>query len=114
MQIPIGIGKSTSYDAHDGDDDEMQRFSKWGTLLSPERETVRRAGSMRSARRSTSDAGVKLGVPTSSRTFLPAGIEIAVPLGRKEPVLLNTPHPRSDPKDLGERRSRTRTRRSRS
>jgi hypothetical protein len=25
---PIGIGKSTSHDAHDGDDDELQRFSK--------------------------------------------------------------------------------------
>jgi len=25
---PIGIGKSTVYDAHDGDDDELQRFSK--------------------------------------------------------------------------------------
>jgi hypothetical protein len=28
-----------------------------------------------------SDARVKLGVPTSSRTSLPASIEIAVPLG---------------------------------
>ena len=25
---PIGIGKSTADDAHDGDDDELQRFSK--------------------------------------------------------------------------------------
>ena len=25
---PIGIGKMTSHDAHDGDDDELQRFSK--------------------------------------------------------------------------------------
>jgi hypothetical protein len=25
---PIGIGKSTSHDAHDGDDDGLQRFSK--------------------------------------------------------------------------------------
>jgi hypothetical protein len=25
---PIGIGKSTAHDAHDGDDDELQKFSK--------------------------------------------------------------------------------------
>ena len=25
---PISIGKSTAHDAHDGDDDELQRFSK--------------------------------------------------------------------------------------
>jgi hypothetical protein len=36
---------------------------------------------MGSVRPSKSDAGVKLGVPTSSRTSLPAGIEITVPLG---------------------------------
>jgi hypothetical protein len=31
----IGMGKSAAYDAHDGDDDELQRFSKGGgdTLL---------------------------------------------------------------------------------
>jgi hypothetical protein len=28
VENPIGIGKSTSHDAHDGDDDELQRFSK--------------------------------------------------------------------------------------
>jgi hypothetical protein len=28
VENPIGIEKSTSYDAHDGDDDELQRFSK--------------------------------------------------------------------------------------
>ena len=27
---PIGIGKSTTHDAHDGDDDELQGFSKIG------------------------------------------------------------------------------------
>ena len=33
------MGKSTAHDAHDGDDDELQRFSKWGggTLLGDER-----------------------------------------------------------------------------
>src|SRR5829696_8137671 len=35
-KIPIGIGKSTSHDAHDGDDDELQRFSKRGAPLYPE------------------------------------------------------------------------------
>jgi hypothetical protein len=45
------------------------------------RETVLGAGSLRSAKATKSDAGVKLGVPTSSRTSLPARIEIAVPLG---------------------------------
>src|SRR5215218_645497 len=54
-----------------------------------------------------SDARVKLGVPTSSRTSLPARIEIAVPPGREEPALLNTPHPRSDCQDLGERQFST-------
>jgi hypothetical protein len=29
-RYPIGIGKSTSCDAHDGNDDEMQRFSSMG------------------------------------------------------------------------------------
>jgi hypothetical protein len=35
VENPIGIGKSTAHDAHDGDDDELQGFSKWGggTLL---------------------------------------------------------------------------------
>jgi hypothetical protein len=31
---PIGIGKSTPYDAHDGDDNESQGFSKGGGALS--------------------------------------------------------------------------------
>src|SRR5215211_4226642 len=50
-----------------------------------------------------SDARVKLGVPTSSRTSLPARIEIAVPPGREELIFIHTPHPRSDRQDLGER-----------
>jgi hypothetical protein len=54
-----------------------------------------------------SDARVKLGVPTSSRTFLPARIEIAVPLYLEESVFIHTPHPRSDPQDLGERQCGT-------
>ena len=33
-RYPIGIGKSTAHDAHDGDDDELQRFSIWGGALS--------------------------------------------------------------------------------
>ena len=33
---PIGVGKRISHDAHDGDDDELQRFSKWGAPLYPE------------------------------------------------------------------------------
>ena len=27
VENPIGIGKSAAHDAHDGDDDELQRFS---------------------------------------------------------------------------------------
>jgi hypothetical protein len=38
-------------------------------------------GNMGSTSAIKSDAGVKLGVPTSSRTSLPARIEIAVPSG---------------------------------
>jgi hypothetical protein len=34
VENPIGIGKSATHDAHDGDDDELQRFSKWvGQLI---------------------------------------------------------------------------------
>jgi hypothetical protein len=33
-KAPIGIEQSTSCDAHDGDDDELQRFSKWGGAFS--------------------------------------------------------------------------------
>src|SRR5215208_7886401 len=29
VETPIGIGKSTAHDAHDGDDDELQSFSNW-------------------------------------------------------------------------------------
>jgi hypothetical protein len=58
------------------------------------RETVLGAGSLRSAKATKSDAGMKLGVPTSSRTSLSARIEIAVPLGLEVPALLGTPHPR--------------------
>jgi hypothetical protein len=64
-------------------------------------------GSKGSARPSTSDAGVKLGVPTSSRTSLPARIEIAVPPGREELIFIHTSHPRSDPQDPGERQCST-------
>jgi hypothetical protein len=39
-------------------------------------------------------------------------VAVAVPLGLEVLALLGTPHPLSDPQDLGERRSRTRTRRS--
>jgi hypothetical protein len=64
-------------------------------------------GSKGSARPSTSDAGVKLGVPTSSRTSLPARIEIAVPPGREELIFIHTSHPRSDPQDPRERQCST-------
>ncbi len=39
VENPIGMGKSTAHDAHDGDDDELQRFSKegGGTLFGDER-----------------------------------------------------------------------------
>ena len=32
----IGMGKSAANDPHNSDDDELQRFSKWGASLSPE------------------------------------------------------------------------------
>jgi hypothetical protein len=59
-------------------------------------DTLRRwamGGSMGSTSATNSDARVKLGVPTSSQTSLPARIEIAVPPGLEVPALLNTPHP---------------------
>src|ERR687897_2337960 len=55
-----------------------------------------------------SDAGVKLGVPTtSSRTSSAARVELPIPLYLEESVFIHTPHPRSDPQDLGERRCST-------
>ncbi len=92
-------------------------YMDMGMVMMPKKGVPRdgaMGGSMGSTSATKSDAGVKLGVPTSSRTSLPARIEIAVPLGLEVPALLNTPHPRSDRQDLCERRSRTRTRRSRS
>ena len=78
---PLGIRKSTAHDAHDGDDDGLQRFSKG--VAAPYFEMIdavmgREYGSTSATK---SDTRVKLGVPTSSRTSLPASIEIAVPLG---------------------------------
>jgi hypothetical protein len=70
-------------------------------------------GIMGSTSSTKSDAGVKLGVPTSSRTSLPARIEIAVPPGREELIFIHTPHPRSDRQDLGERQCSPRMRRLR-
>jgi hypothetical protein len=47
-------------------------------------------GNMGSTSATKSDAGVKVEVRTSSRTSLPAGIEIAVPLGREELIVDET------------------------
>jgi hypothetical protein len=44
VENPIGIGKSTTHDAHDGDDDELQRFSKWGATLCGDRAMGREHG----------------------------------------------------------------------
>jgi hypothetical protein len=102
-QKPIITIPITLYGYGNGDDAEEGGLPRDGAM----------GGSMGSTSATKSDASVKLRVPTSSRTSLPARIEIAVPLGRKEPALLNTPHPRSDPQDLGERPCSTWTRRSR-
>src|SRR5215213_1800041 len=58
---PIGIGKSTANDAHDGDDDELLGFSKWVHRSLLRRETVRRAGSRGSTSTIKSDADAKSG-----------------------------------------------------
>jgi hypothetical protein len=58
-------------------------------------------GSMGSARPTKTDAGVKLGVPTSSRTSSAARVELPILLYLEESVFIHTPHPRSDPQDLG-------------
>jgi hypothetical protein len=55
-----------------------------GMVMMPKKGVPRdgaMGGSMGSTSTTKSDAGVKLGVPTSSRTSLPARIEIAVPPG---------------------------------
>jgi hypothetical protein len=64
-------------------------------------------GSMGSTSATNSDAGVKLGVPTSSRTSSAARVELPIPLYLEESVFIHTPHPRSDPQDLGERQCST-------
>jgi hypothetical protein len=64
-------------------------------------------GSMRSTSATKSDVDVKLGVPTSSRTSSAARVEFPIPLYLEEWVFIHTPHPRSDPQDLGERQCST-------
>ena len=63
---PIGIGKRTDHDAHDGDDDELQRFSKGVAALLLEMIDAVMGWKYRSTSATNSDARVKLGVPTSS------------------------------------------------
>jgi hypothetical protein len=71
-------------------------------------------GSIGSTSATKSDAGVKLGVPTtSSRTTSAARVELPIPLFKIEWVFIHIPHPRSDPQDLGEHEYSTRTSRSR-
>jgi hypothetical protein len=70
-QKPHRCGKCDDCDGHD---DELQRFSKWGAALYPEMRGGGMGGSMGSTSATKSDAGLKLGVPTSSRTSLPARI----------------------------------------
>jgi hypothetical protein len=48
-RYPIGIGKSTAYDAHDGDDDELQRFSKWVGIVFLEMRDRAMGGNLGSA-----------------------------------------------------------------
>jgi hypothetical protein len=69
--------------------------------------------SMGSTRTTKSDAGVKLGVPTSSRTSSAARVEFPIRLYLEESVFIHTPHPRSDRQDLGERQCSPRMRRLR-
>jgi hypothetical protein len=69
------------------------------------KEGVPRDGAMGRSMGSTSttksDAGVKLGVPTSSRTSSAARVEFPIRLYLEESVFIHTPHPRSDAQDLG-------------
>ena len=58
-------------------------YMDMGMVIMPKKGVPRdgaMGGSMGSTKATNSDARVKLGVPTSSRTSLPARIEIAVPL----------------------------------
>jgi hypothetical protein len=54
----------------------------------------------RSASATNSDARVKLGVPTSSQTSLPARIEIAVRLVREAPIFIHTSSSQRSPGPL--------------
>jgi hypothetical protein len=107
---PIGIGKST---ANDGDDDELRTFSKGVAALFLKMIDAVKGWKYRSTSATNSDAGVKLGVPTSSRTSSAARVELPIPLFKIEWVFIHIPHPRSDPQDLGEHEYSTRTSRSR-
>ena len=100
MENPIGVGKSAVYDAHDGNDDELQRYSKSGVGLFSGMIDAVMDWKYRSTSATKSDAGVKLGVPTSSRTSSAARVELPILLYLEESVLLSTPRPRSDPQDL--------------
>jgi hypothetical protein len=56
---PLGIRKSTAHDANDGDDDELQRFSKGVRRSSWRGESVRWARSLGSTRPTKGDADAK-------------------------------------------------------
>ena len=60
------MGKSTIDDAHDGDDDELQGFSKWGGALSGDGRCARNIGS---TTLSTCDAGPRPEPPASPWLF---------------------------------------------
>jgi hypothetical protein len=90
---PIGIGKSTAHDAHDGDDDELQRFSKGVAALFLEMRDGAMGVNIGSIRPSKCDADPEPRGPTSSRTSSAARVELPIPLYLEESVFIHTPHP---------------------
>jgi hypothetical protein len=56
----IGMGESAANDAHDGDDDELQRFSKGVATVFLEMRDSAMSGSMGSTSATKSDADLKL------------------------------------------------------
>src|SRR5215203_5207745 len=87
---PIGIGKSTAYDAHDGDDDELQRFSKG--VAAPYLEMIEAVMGREfgSASATKCDADPEPRVPSSSRTS-PAARRVCYPARLSEACILGAP-----------------------
>src|SRR5215212_8563198 len=80
---PISMGKNTAHDANDGDDDEMQRFSKWGGH-SPQMGDVRWAEALGAQARQSPSPGCPtppLGAGNARQTSLHKDLDLLLAEG---------------------------------